>query len=551
MPELLFFRDGELQMRAALRQERTSIGRAPQSDFVVPDREVSRSQCEIVQRGSGYALVDLSGNGTPVTKRHATATGTLLKDGDEIYLGTFSIVFSAAEAPVPPEPTSPARHRGNRTAIARRGESAAVRTSLRVRLPEGETVIPLRPENGYAIVLGSDPRGTVQLELKDEFVSANHCKIAWKDRWVLTDLASRNGTFVDGVRVLECVLSGNAQVRIGETLVLFEQELSGSGRDQPLPGLVSRDPSMRPVIELVQRIAPSQVPMAIHGETGAGKEVIARAIHLLSSRRDGPFVALNCGAIPAETVESELFGHEKGAFTGADRARPGAFTEANGGTLFLDEVGELPLQTQVKLLRVLERGEIRRVGGSRTEEVSVRIVSATHRDLSAAVTERSFREDLYYRLFVAPVELPPLRQRLGDVMPLAEFFAAGFTPGQPPPTFASPARARLEGHSWPGNVRELRNVVQMALLNRTSGTITADDIILRPPPKLHAADSLRLVGRSMDEIEREAYRLSLLRHNGDRVAVIKELGVSRSTFFRKMDEYGLSSGVHRVRDQAE
>jgi DNA-binding NtrC family response regulator len=550
MPELLFFRDGELQMRAALRQDRTSIGRAPQSDFVVPDRTVSRSQCEIVRKGTGYALVDLSGNGTHVTKRHATAAGTALKDGDEIHLGTFSVVFSAADAPVPPEPTSPVRSRG-RTSIARRGEPVASRTSLRVRLPEGESVIPLRPEAGYMIVLGSDPRGPVQLELKDEFVSANHCRIAWKDRWTLTDLGSRNGTFVDGVRVLECVLSGTAQIRIGEALVQFDQELPAGAKDQPLPGLVSRDPAMRPVIEMVRRIAPSHVPMAIHGETGTGKEVIARAIHLLSPRRDGPFVALNCGAIPAETVESELFGHEKGAFTGADRSRPGAFSEANGGTLFLDEVGELPLQTQVKLLRVLERGEIRRVGGSGTEEVNVRIVSATHRDLSTAVLERSFREDLYYRLFVAPVELPPLRQRLGDVVPLAEFFAAAFTPGQPPPGFANAARARLEGHSWPGNVRELRNVVQMALLNRTSSTIAAEDIILRPPPRLHATESLRIVGKSMDEIEREAYRLALLRHSGDRAAVIKELGVSRSTFFRKMDEYGLTSGLHRIRQQSE
>jgi len=302
------------------------------------------------------------------------------------------------------------------------------------------------------------------------------------------------------------------------------------------------------MVEVVRRIAPSLLPVAIHGETGAGKEVVARAIHQLSSRRDQPFVALNCGALPRETVESELFGHERGAFTGADRARAGAFTEAHEGTLFLDEVGDLPQAVQVKLLRVLERGEIRRLGADKTESVNVRIISATHRDLFAAVEEGSFREDLYYRLSVAPVEIPPLRQRIGDILPLAEFFAAQLTPSQGRITFSSGARARLEAHPWRGNARELRNVVQLALLHRTGGIITEDDLTLRAAPKPKKAhESLRLSGRTLEDIEREAYRFALERHDWDKKAAQEELGVPRSTFFRKLEELGLTQSAD-IRD---
>jgi DNA-binding NtrC family response regulator len=291
------------------------------------------------------------------------------------------------------------------------------------------------------------------------------------------------------------------------------------------------------------------VPVAIHGETGVGKEIVARAIHNLSPRREGPFVALNCGALPRETVESELFGHEKGAFTGADTARTGAFTEADGGTLFLDEIGELPLSIQVKLLRTIERGEVRRLGGSRTETVSVRIISATHRDLAGAVESGSFREDLYYRLCVAPVEIPPLRQRPGDIVALAEHFAGTLTAGQGNIVLTAAARTKLEAHSWPGNARELRNAMQLALLNRTSNTITDEDISLRPAPvQRRVPDSIKLGGRSIDDLEREAYRLALDRNAGDKRAAMEELGVPRSTFFRKIDEFGFTRGNWANRD---
>jgi DNA-binding NtrC family response regulator/pSer/pThr/pTyr-binding forkhead associated (FHA) protein len=543
MPELLFFKEGDLQMRAALRQDRVVIGRAPQSDYVIPDRALSRRQCEIQRHAESWLLVDVSGRGTPVSRRQASAHGTTLKDGDEIRLGSYSIVFSTASPPAPPDPTAPFLLRRRKTGVHRRSEPAALKTRLRLSRPEGESVIPLRAEDGFVMTIGSDPTGSMQLALKDDFVSAEHCRIAWLDsRWVLTDQKSSNGTFVDGVRVLSCILSGRQAVRVGETTLWFEQDFAqDAAREQPLPGLVARDFAMIPVIEAVRRIAPSQVPVAVHGETGVGKEIIARAVHLLSARRDGPFVALNCGALPRETIESELFGHEKGAFTGADSTRTGAFSEADGGTLFLDEVGELVPGIQVKLLRALERGEIRRLGGSRTETVNVRIVSATHRDLGLAVEEGSFREDLYYRLCVAPIEVPPLRQRRGDILPMAEYFAATLTTGQGNINFTAGARNRLEAHSWPGNARELRNVIQLALLNRTSNTLSEDDIVLRPTPVVkRVPESIRLGGKTVDDLEREAYRLALERNGGDKRAAMEELGVARSTFFRKIDEFGLT-----------
>ena len=544
MAELLFFRGGELQMRAALKGQRTVLGRAAEADLVLPDRAVSRLQCEVVPRGSGFALVDRSGRGTPVSQRLAGEGGTALKDGDEIRLGEFQVIFGADGGEhSAPEVTTPRRPRGGKTGpLGRDAGFDKVRARLKVRRPEGESTIPLRAEEGYRLVVGTDPEGPYQLELDDRFVSAEHCRLAFKNgHWVLTDLKSKNGTYVDRVRIGEAYLSGRAAIRVGETTLHFEQDSSPTWpQEAPLPGLVTRDPAMAQVVEQVRRLAPERVAVAIHGETGTGKEVVARAIHLLSERREQPFVALNCGALPKELVESELFGHEKGAFTGADKSRAGAFEEADGGTLFLDEVGDLPLSVQVKLLRTLERGEIRRLGSSRTDVVDVRLVSATHHDLLQGVETGGFREDLYYRLCVAPVEIPPLRQRVGDIVPLAEYFVSLFVPGEGLVALSPSARTKLESHSWPGNARELKNVMQLALLHRRGPVITDDDLAFRTSVRRQKAlETLKVAGRSLDEIEREAFRLALERHGGDRKGAMEELGIARSTFFRKLEEFGL------------
>jgi transcriptional regulator with GAF, ATPase, and Fis domain len=266
----------------------------------------------------------------------------------------------------------------------------------------------------------------------------------------------------------------------------------------------------------------------------------------MSGRREGAFIPVNCSAIAATLIESELFGHEKGAFSGADRLRKGAFEEADGGTLFLDEIGDLPLDLQPKLLRALEAGEVKRVGASRPFQVSCRVVAATHRDLRARVRAGKFREDLYYRLCVVPISVPPLRQRRGDVAALADHFLARGAPRGLPLRWSDEARAKLDAYDWPGNVRQLRNVVQRALLFRGEGLeVPASAVVLEDVRDSPGAggddDTLFLRGLTMEEVEREAIRLSLRRHRGKRAAVVRELQIAKSTVMKRIAQWGLQA----------
>jgi DNA-binding NtrC family response regulator len=286
---------------------------------------------------------------------------------------------------------------------------------------------------------------------------------------------------------------------------------------------------MRALFERLPRVASSHGTVLVLGETGSGKELVARAIHDLSPRREGPFVAINCGAISAELVESELFGHEKGAFTGALAARRGAFEQAHGGTLFLDEVGELPAPLQPRLLRALETGEIRRVGAQAASRADVRIVAATHRDLRGAVEAGAFRADLLYRLFVLPLPLPPLRERRDDILPLARHFLGGRCP------LDREAERRLLAHPWPGNVRELRNVLERACILRAGEPVGAADLVFlddRPAPALPW-------GQTLEELERTYFARALEMSGGNLRAAARTLGIPKSTFFDRVRKYGL------------
>jgi transcriptional regulator with GAF, ATPase, and Fis domain len=246
------------------------------------------------------------------------------------------------------------------------------------------------------------------------------------------------------------------------------EPLAKAGAEPELPGrfgIVGASPPMLALFDLIERAAPSDVPVLIVGETGTGKELVARALHERSRRRKGPFLAENCAAISPSLLESELFGHKRGSFTGAIADRKGHFVAASGGTLLLDEIGDMPLEMQVKLLRVLEEGEVRPVGASRVEEVDVRVLAATNRDLAKLVAERRFREDLYYRLNVVRIELPPLRERPSDVEPLVRAFVAreARRTGRAPAVVEPEALRRLAAAPWPGNVRQLENEVRRAL----------------------------------------------------------------------------------------
>ncbi len=312
--------------------------------------------------------------------------------------------------------------------------------------------------------------------------------------------------------------------------------------------IVWRSDSMRRVMNQVDRVAASESRVCVLGETGTGKELLARAIHDRSARRDHPFVTVNCAAVPAELIESELFGHEKGSFTGAANRHLGKFEQAHGGTLFLDEIGDMPVAMQAKLLRVLQDGEVERVGGDRPVVVNTRVVVATHRNLEALVDKGTFRQDLYHRVFVFPITLPPLRERLDDVPMLVGHFAQQVSDlnGWKPKAFHADALAALSAYAWPGNVRELRNVVERLLL-LADDEVTRDDVqgVL---PKTHGqaataggegAASAGTLAERVTAFDRNVM-LAELRHHGYRIAeTARSLGLERSHLYKKCEQLGI------------
>jgi two-component system nitrogen regulation response regulator GlnG len=333
-----------------------------------------------------------------------------------------------------------------------------------------------------------------------------------------------------------------------------------------LQSIVGTDPELQAVLARTALVAPTVTPVLVTGESGTGKELLARALHDLGPNPGGPFVAVNCGALPRELAESELFGHERGAFTGAAARRKGWFEEASGGTLVLDEIGELPLELQPKLLRVLESGRIRRVGGAGETSVPVRVVAMTLRNLKGEAQRGMFRTDLYYRLAGFELALPPLRRRRADIPLLVQHFLRELEPELGAREIDPAALEALEAAEWPGNIRELRNVIRKAAI-LTGSRIDAAALELPPPPLFRIAesppnlrlsdvdpiaaiaappavataggDSLRLSGRTFEEIEREVFSWALRRNAGSRRRAAKALSVARSTFCDKVKKYDL------------
>ncbi|PIE19877.1 MAG: Fis family transcriptional regulator [Proteobacteria bacterium] len=338
----------------------------------------------------------------------------------------------------------------------------------------GESV----PLQGEPVTFGSSPSCTMMLT--DKTVSRKHLEAVWEGSGlVLRDRGSTNGTFFENSRIREITVGFGAEFKLGRTVVKFvpeeeavEPELS---EQHNYGSMVGQDPKMRRLFALLTDIAATDATVIVEGETGTGKELVAEEIHRNSHRADGPFIVFDCGAVPRELIESSLFGHVKGAFTGAVSDRRGAFAEANGGTIFLDEIGELSLDLQPALLRVLDKRAVRRVGSNQYERVDVRVLAATNRDLREEVGKKTFREDLYYRLAVIRINLPPLRERGQDIPYLTQHFVNLFSPKGAPLTVQPEDMARLQRHSWPGNVRELRNVLERACVLARGDSINLDD----------------------------------------------------------------------------
>ena len=341
-------------------------------------------------------------------------------------------------------------------ALRRTLDMSAVRVSWTDRAGKHAAVLAERTVVGSA--------DAAQLVIHDPTVSRLHAALDPRPEGLwLRDLNSRNGTFVGGVHVIEARVTSEREIRLGSVTLQLTPEAAESSAapwdsDQFGP-LLGKSKGMRKLFARLARVAPTDYSVLVHGETGTGKELVARAIHDASPRRSGPFVVVDCAAIPEALFESQLFGHARGAFTCALTARVGDVEAANGGTLFLDEVGELPASTQPKLLRMLESRTVRRVGETQPRPVDVRIVSATHRDLVAMVNDGAFREDLYFRLASVPVTVPPLRERIEDVPLLVQRFLPRTHDGVLPADVA----AELAARRWPGNVRELRNFVERAV----------------------------------------------------------------------------------------
>jgi DNA-binding NtrC family response regulator len=534
MPELAFFRHGEELLRVALGG-RTAIGRDPGCDVSLPDPELSRVQAVVERRADGFHLVDRSGRGTRVGR--VDAADVLLADGAEVCLGAWRAIFRASGA------AGQEATRAGQTQVRGPGVAELPTPTARLRIREHgrERAVPV-PASGLCVGKGAGN----DVVLDDAFVSSRHLRIDPSGgRWHLVDLGSTNGTLLGGVRVERAELPFGVALQIGDAELVLESPEAGSGpRPLAFEGMISRDPGMRQAFDLVERVAASDAAVTILGETGTGKELVARALHARSGRAQGPFIPVNCSAIAETLIESELFGHEKGAFSGAERMRKGAFEEASGGTIFLDEIGELPFDLQAKLLRTLELGEVKRVGASRPITVDVRIVAATHRDLRAQVRARLFREDLFYRLCVVPVTIPPLRQRGGDVRALAEAFLSGAAPRGLALRWSDEALRRLEGYDWPGNVRQLKNVVLRALLFRGEGLTIPAAAVVFEDTRTGAGDTgdddtLYVRGLTMEEIEREAIRLSLRRNHGKRAAVVKELQIAKSTVLKRIGQWSM------------
>jgi DNA-binding NtrC family response regulator len=396
--------------------------------------------------------------------------------------------------------------------------------------------------SGDRLSIGSHPSNDLALE--DPAVSGFHCEVQVDTRgpW-LVDMGSRNGTVLDGVTIGRGALRDGSTIQLGRTTLRFEfgtdhQALPISTRTQ-MGGLVGVSAAMRTAFALLERAAASDATILIEGETGTGKEGAAEALVGEGARREKPFLVVDCGAIPASLLESELFGHEKGAFTGANERRAGVFEAADGGTVLLDEIGELPLELQPKLLRVLERKQIRPVGAPQHKTVDVRVLAATHRDLRALVNEGGFRSDLYYRLAVLRIRLPPLRSRPEDIPLLVKHLlgALGADPAVTAAILAPESIARLQRAAWPGNVRELSNHLQRRLV--LDAPLDQDEPVhgdLTVQTSLPYAEAKR---RLLDAFERRYLDAVIARHGGNIAQAARAAGMDRVYVYKLLQRHGV------------
>jgi transcriptional regulator with AAA-type ATPase domain len=501
MDMLELYRCGELLARYELGDRAIEVGRALACDVALEDPELAERHWLLLKRRGTVVAFDVSAG------KRQRAIAYPMPLGRSVPLGRLHALrrvdAEPSAAPTVDRQTDGLSHApvsfSDLVVIVGRGSDAP-----RLRVDELPIQIGRAPDN--------------DIKLLDRAVSDRHVRLEPCAAGLsLRDLGSRNGTFVNGVRVQSAIVGDGTLIRVGRS------ELRIRGRVQPqdgAPTMVAESSSMLDVLSEVRRIASLPWPVLVTGESGTGKEGIALALHASSARASQAFVAVNAGGLSRELVESELFGHERGAFTGAAARHRGVFEQAHGGTLFLDEIAELPADLQARLLRVLETGEVRRVGSEAVIHVDVRLVCATHRNLREMVLNGSFRQDLYYRVARLVIEVPSLRVRPEDLRVLTRHFLAEISQQLGARELAPEALIRLQAYSWPGNVRELRNVLSVAAA-AAGARIEAHDI---------EAALLRVGGApSTREVTPEAIRRALAECAGNHAATARALGIPRST----------------------
>lgn len=516
-----------------LLDQEVRIGRSRDNHIVLPHPEVSRFQAAIRKEGKQYVILDQSGRGLQVNNK-STKKATLTQ-GDISHIGPYRLIFEPEEvSDFPPdtltwEPTLDLPAPG----------------ATRVGTGKYELVVTNGPDEGTRMplsqgILKVGRSAHANLVLSDKTVSNIHIELESGSTGVhIRDMGSTNGTLVDGQRIQSLVVDVGSEIQVGNSsLKIFLEEETLPLAPPSLGRLVGKSQKMQEVYKWIKKGAKGSASILIQGETGCGKELVAREVHRLSNRSDGPFITIDCSAIPKDLIESELFGHEKGSFTGASNQRKGAFELAEGGTIFLDEIGELPLEMQPKLLRVLEEKNFKRIGGSKQIDSDFRVVAATNRWLDQEVIKGTFRQDLYFRLYVIPIFLPPLRERKEDVPLLALHFLKGKSIHIPKPTLD-----KLTEHDWPGNVRELRNALERGVVMMDGTTLRADDLLFLGDRNRKGSAMLSVESDgtsppvSLEEIEKQVIQRALKRLGGNKKAVANELGIALSTLYEKIRRF--------------
>lgn len=549
MYELVIQKSTQEVFRYKVKQDHISIGRSSQNDICLADPQISRTHLIISKREAQLVVTDKSTNGSFLNGEKILTQ--YFKVNDTLKLGQWTILLQ--EAQEKPEADDEEDHTQIIQAVPTQilsfkpSKNKLIYQDVELKDLESGTVYPiLKDIFSIGSAEGND------LIIDSSYVSSFHCKIEHIDgTFFLKDLGSTNGTFIDDNLVMESELPIRSVLRFGKQQFQFinnsREETIHPSTENVFEGMISKNASMQKNFSLVDKISHSQMAVLIHGPTGTGKELMAKAIHKRSARSKAPYITLNCGAIPKDLIESELFGHERGAFTSALQLRKGVFEQANGGTLFLDEIGELPIDLQPKLLRAIEYGEIRRLGSNQTICVDVRIVAATHRDLVEEISAGRFREDLYYRLYMIPISIPALSERKEDIMPLVEHFLAEQS-SQSGSHFRldDTAVPLLQNHDWPGNIRELKNVLGRAVLQCSNGIIRADDILFSPLGSAaktafehNLQHQIPPQPQTLRDVERVKILSELKRNNWNKKLTAQVLGIAKSTLHEKIKKYGL------------